>query len=71
MRYLDEIDTIASTEPDNPLIVGTALHTGIEKGVKEAIEEYFMSFPIIDEGHITEGKETSSAWGIRSGNPGR
>ena len=54
MRYLDEIDTIASTEPDNPLIVGTALHTGIEKGVKEAIEEYFMSFPIIDEGHINE-----------------
>ena len=29
MRYLDEIDTIASTEPDNPLIVGTALHTGM------------------------------------------
>lgn len=54
MRYLDEIDTIASTEPDNPLIVGTALHTGIEKGVDAAIEEYFMSFPIIDEGHINE-----------------
>lgn len=54
MRYLDKIDTIASTEPDNPLIVGTALHTGIEKGVDAAIEEYFMSFPIIDEGHINE-----------------
>ena len=54
MRYLDEVDTIASTEPDNPLIIGTALHTGIEKGVNAAIEEYFMSFPIIDDGHISE-----------------
>lgn len=54
MRYLDEIETIASTEPDNPLIIGKALHTGIEKGVEVGIEEYFMSFPIIDEGHINE-----------------
>lgn len=54
MRYIDEIGTIEQTDADNALIVGQALHTGIEKGVETAIEEYFMSFPVIDDSHINE-----------------
>jgi phage nucleotide-binding protein len=39
---------------DHPLIIGTALHTGLKKGVTKAIDEYFMSYPIITDDHINE-----------------
>lgn len=54
MRYLDGITTDAATEPDNALILGTAVHTGIEKSVQEAINEYAFSYPIITDEHINE-----------------
>lgn len=46
--------TIPATEPDNPLILGQTVHTGIEKSLKEAIREYCFSFPIISDEHINE-----------------
>lgn len=46
--------TIPATEPDNPLILGQAVHTGIEKSLEEAIREYCFSFPIITDEHINE-----------------
>ena len=54
MRYLQGITTDAPTEPDNPLILGTAIHTGIEKSLEEAIREYCFSFPVITDEHINE-----------------
>lgn len=54
MRYLDRIETNDPIEADNALVIGTALHTGIEKDVKMAIDQYFMSYPIIDDSHINE-----------------
>lgn len=54
MRYLQGITTIPATEPDNPLIIGQAVHTGIEKNLEEAIREYCFSFPIITDEHINE-----------------
>ena len=54
MRYLEGITTIPATEPDNPLILGQAVHTGIEKSLEEAIREYCFSFPIITDEHINE-----------------
>lgn len=54
MRYLQGITTIPATEPDNPLILGQAVHTGIEKSLEEAIKEYCFSFPIITDEHINE-----------------
>ncbi len=36
------------------MIIGTVLHTGIEKGVEAAIREYYFSYPIITDAHITE-----------------
>lgn len=54
MRYLQGITTIPATEPDNPLILGKAVHTGIEKSLEEAIREYCFSFPIITDEHINE-----------------
>ena len=54
MRYLQGITTIPATEPDNPLILGQAVHTGIEKGLEETIRDYCFSFPIITDEHINE-----------------
>ena len=54
MRYIDGIHTIKADEPDNALFLGTALHTGLEKGVEAAIKEYFMQYPVITDYHINE-----------------
>lgn len=54
MRYIDRLKTLPPDNADNPLIIGTALHTGVEKGVEAAIQEYYFSYPIITDAHITE-----------------
>lgn len=54
MRYVDGIKTDSPTEPDNALILGQAVHTGIEKSLEEALEEYAFSYPIITDEHINE-----------------
>ncbi len=54
MRYVDGITTDAAIEPDNPLILGHAVHTGIEQGLEAAIHEYCFSYPIITDEHINE-----------------
>ena len=54
MRYLDGITADTLAEADNPLILGTALHTGIERSLEEALHEYAFSFPIITDEHIHE-----------------
>ena len=53
-RYNQQIEVLDSDDPANPLKVGTALHKGIEEDLQTAIHEYFMSYPIITDDHITE-----------------
>lgn len=48
------MNTIPDTEPDNALILGTALHTGIEEGVEQALAFYQSSFPMLTDDHIHE-----------------
>lgn len=48
------MNTIPDTEADNALILGTALHTGIEEGVEQALAFYQSSFPILTDDHIHE-----------------
>ena len=54
MRYLDGIKTLPDTETSNALILGTALHTGIEEGLEAGIQYYIDAFPIITDAHINE-----------------
>lgn len=54
MRYIYGITTIPLAEPDNALIMGQTVHTGIEKSLEEAIKEYSFSYPIITDEHINE-----------------
>ena len=55
LRYLDGLETLPEwDDPANPLVIGTALHHGIEKGVAEAVKEYLMSFPVVGDLHVDE-----------------
>ena len=54
MRYVERLDTLPNTDADNALILGTALHTGIEEGVDQALDFYTKSFPILTDDHINE-----------------
>lgn len=54
LRYLDGLQTIFNCDPQNPLVLGHALHTGIEKDVQAAIEEYYAAYPVIRDAHVTE-----------------
>lgn len=51
---MEGIDTIPNTDADNALILGTALHTGIEEGVEQALDFYENSFPVLTDDHIHE-----------------
>ena len=54
LRYLEKLKTIPNTDPDNALVLGTALHMGIEQGVDQALEFYQNSFPILTDEHVNE-----------------
>ncbi len=54
MHYIDGIETDVPTEADNSLIVGQAVHTGIQKGLADAIHKYCFSYPVITDEHIHE-----------------
>lgn len=53
-RYIEDLKTIPSDDPANALIIGTALHKGIETDVDTAIQEYFNSYTVITDQHIDE-----------------
>jgi len=54
LRYKRKFQTLPKGEPNDPLILGHALHTGIEKDVKTAVDEYYNAYPIITDRHIEE-----------------
>lgn len=54
LRYRDKLETIFNCDPQNALVLGHALHTGIEKDVSAAIEEYYAAYPVVKDAHVTE-----------------
>lgn len=54
LKYNKKWETIFNCDPQNALVLGHALHTGIEKDVDEAIKEYYSAYPIIDDLHVNE-----------------
>lgn len=54
LHYIDGLETIFNCDPQSPLVLGHALHTGIEKDVNEAIKEYYAAYPVIKDQHVTE-----------------
>lgn len=54
LKYNEKIETIFNCDPSNALVIGTALHSGIEKDVETAIKEYYSSYPIVNDLIINE-----------------
>jgi len=55
LRYVDKLETLPTDDPTSPLILGHALHTGIEhESVDEAIKEYYAAYPVISDEHVDE-----------------
>ena len=54
LSYIDKLTTMPSDDPTNPLILGTALHEGIEQGVKHGIAKYYDGYPIVTDLHVNE-----------------
>lgn len=54
LRYIDNVEMLDEYDPQNALTIGTALHRGIETDVQTAITEYYNSYPVITDAHITE-----------------
>lgn len=60
LRYIAEMKTIPSDDASNPLIIGSAMHKGIETTVEEAIKEYYDSFNVITDLQINEAIKLSN-----------
>lgn len=54
LKYIEGLKTYFNNDPANPLVIGTALHTGIEKDTETAIKEYYANYPIISDQNIEE-----------------
>lgn len=55
LRYGEGLNVLPNNDdPQNALFLGTAIHEGIEHGVKEGIQKYFDSYPVIGDLHINE-----------------
>lgn len=53
-RYRQGIETLSPDNADNPLLLGTAIHRGMEVGMEQAIKEYKNSYPVINDLNINE-----------------
>lgn len=48
LSYIDKLKTKFNLDPCNALVLGTAVHTGIEKGsIKVAIKSYYSNYPSV------------------------
>lgn len=54
LRYEDGLKTLPNTDANNALYLGTAVHTGIELTIEQAIKQYYDNYPVIDDLHINE-----------------
>lgn len=54
LRYIDNVEMLDDYDPADALKIGTALHRGIEVDTSTAIHEYYNSYPVISDQHITE-----------------
>ena len=53
--YIDKLKTLFNLNPDNALVLGTAVHKGIETGeVIEAIKSYYSNYPTVTKNMINE-----------------
>jgi len=53
-QYIDKLKTVPDQTADSALIVGNALHLGIEKDARTMLDHYFSQFYVITDEQINE-----------------
>lgn len=54
LKYIEELETLPPDDVTNALVLGHALHTGIEQGVAAGVAEYMTAFPIATDAMVEE-----------------
>lgn len=54
LRYIENLTTMFPPAADNALVIGSAMHLGLEKGVAAMQEYYFSQYPISSDLHLNE-----------------
>lgn len=54
LRYIEKLRTIYTPAANSPLVVGSALHLGLEEGIEAMENYYYNQYPVIDNLHINE-----------------
>lgn len=54
LRYIDKLIEMPKLDADSPLILGHALHKGIESGEEAMERDYYDSFPIVTDNQVNE-----------------
>lgn len=54
LKYIDKLKTKFDFKADNALVLGTAMHLGIDEGVEAAIKNYFSNYQTITQRMIDE-----------------
>jgi CRISPR/Cas system-associated exonuclease Cas4 (RecB family) len=54
LKYVRKLEALPNFEADNPLVLGSALHRGIEEGESAGLKIYSDFFPIFTEKHFEE-----------------
>lgn len=54
LKYVLKLKTNFDFKPDNALVLGTAMHLGIDEGVEAAIKNYFSNYNTVNQSMIDE-----------------
>lgn len=63
LRYIDKLTELNDLDPGNPLIIGNALHYGIEVGNKDLMTDYYYKqFPVLTDKVVNESIKLDLAY---------
>lgn len=54
LLYKDGLETVFDCDPQNALVLGTAMHECVELGIDRAIENYISKYPVITDAIVDE-----------------
>ena len=54
MHYIQKLNTFFEGDAQSPLVLGLAIHKGVETNVETAIKEYLSNYPIITDLQVNE-----------------
>ena len=54
LKYVLKLKTVFDYRADNALVLGTAMHLGIDEGVEAAIKDYFSNYNTVSQAMIDE-----------------